>query len=87
MGYDDLPLSRRNAGIFLCTYVKYLTLCGGIFVDFFGGCKKFVVLETNSVRSHAAAFATSGGIRGEWGRQTAKSHNPLEFLATRCGKL
>ena len=47
----------------------------------------FVVLETNSVRSATAAPATSGGIRGEWGRQTAKSHNPLEFLATRCGKL
>lgn len=49
MGYDDLPLSRRDAGIFLCTYVKYLTLCGGFFVDFLGIYKKFVVLETNSV--------------------------------------
>ena len=44
---------------------------------FVRGCGFFVVWVTNSVRSHAAAFATSGGIRGEWGRQTAKKHNPL----------
>ena len=70
---------------------QILDIMWGNFCKFFVGVVKslwfFVVLETNSVRSATAAPATSGGIRGEWGRQTAKSHNPLEFLATRCGKL
>jgi hypothetical protein len=34
---DDL--SRHRAGIFFCTYVKYLTLLGIIFYNFLGAVK------------------------------------------------
>ena len=39
LGHDALPIIPALAGIFLCTYVKYLTLCEGIFVDFLWGLR------------------------------------------------